>query len=59
MPMGEHVNLIVFAWLFVRSPQHRWPVVIMLTGIVRGACLLCWKTVQIIQSECPRWCLST
>jgi signal transduction histidine kinase len=23
------VNLIVFVWLFVRSQQHRWPVVIM------------------------------
>jgi hypothetical protein len=28
------VNLLVFAWLFIRSPQHRWPVVIMLTGQV-------------------------
>jgi len=23
------VNLIVFTWLFIRSPQHRWPVVLM------------------------------
>ena len=26
------INFIVFSWLFVRSPQHRWPVVIMATG---------------------------
>lgn len=26
------VNLIVFSWLFLRSPQHRWPVVIMALG---------------------------
>ncbi len=30
------VNLIVLVWLFVRSPQHRWPVVIMVTGILAG-----------------------
>jgi PAS domain S-box-containing protein len=23
------VNLIVFAWLFIRSPRHRWPVALM------------------------------
>jgi PAS domain S-box-containing protein len=26
------VNLIIFVWLFIRSPQNRWPVVIMLIG---------------------------
>ena len=26
------VNLSVFLWLFVRSPQHRWPVTLMLFG---------------------------
>jgi PAS domain S-box-containing protein len=30
------VNLIVFIWLFVRSPQHRWPVLIMVTGLLAG-----------------------
>ena len=23
------VNLVVFAWLFIRSPRHRWPVALM------------------------------
>jgi len=23
------INLIVFIWLFIRSPQHRWPVLLM------------------------------
>jgi len=31
------LNFMVFAWLFRRSPQHRWPVVIMLSGLVGGA----------------------
>jgi signal transduction histidine kinase len=25
------INAVVFIWLFIRSPQHRWPVAIMLT----------------------------
>lgn len=28
------VNLFIFVWLFIRSPQNRWPVVIMLIGQV-------------------------
>lgn len=23
------INLIVFTWLLIRSPQHRWPVLLM------------------------------
>jgi PAS domain S-box-containing protein len=36
------INLIAFAWLFIRSPQHRWPVVLMLAGQItaRGLYLL-------------------
>ena len=30
------LNLIVFCWLFLRSPQHRWPVVIILSGQIVG-----------------------
>jgi signal transduction histidine kinase len=26
------INFIVFGWLFLRSPQHRWPVILMATG---------------------------
>ncbi len=26
------INFIVFGWLFIRSPQHRWPVILMATG---------------------------
>jgi len=30
------VNLAAFIWLFIRSPQHRWPVALMLTGDIAG-----------------------
>lgn len=32
----EALNLIAFGWLFMRSPQHRWAVVIMLVGQLVG-----------------------
>lgn len=47
------LNLIIFIWLFVRSPQHRWPVVIMVAGMVAGRLLFVLQTAQIIQSELP------
>lgn len=28
------INLIVFTWLYIRSPQHRWPVFLMFIGQV-------------------------
>jgi len=30
------VNTAAFLWLFVRSPQHRWPVALMLFGEIAG-----------------------
>jgi hypothetical protein len=30
------INLIVLLWLAIRSPQHRWPVAIMLIGQIIG-----------------------
>jgi PAS domain S-box-containing protein len=51
------VNLIVFVWLFVRSPQHRLPVVIMLAGMVAGRLLLLLETAKILQSEVPPFAL--
>ena len=45
------VNLVVFAWLFVRSPQHRWPVVLMLTGQIVGRVAYVAHVGEAIQSE--------
>jgi PAS domain S-box-containing protein len=51
------VNLIVFVWLFVRSPQHRWPVLIMSAGIIAGRALLLLETAKILQSAVPPFAL--
>lgn len=39
------VNIGVFAWLFIRSPQHRWPVVIMIAGLAAG------RTIFLIETS--------
>lgn len=49
--------MIVFGWLFVRSPQQRWPVVIMMTGMVVGRALLLLETAKIIPSGAPPFAL--
>jgi PAS domain S-box-containing protein len=35
----EVLNLIILGWLFYQSPQHRWPVVIMMFGQIIGRTL--------------------
>jgi len=47
------VNLIVFAWLFLRSPQHRWPVATMLTGLMVARMLYLLEAAQAPQSNLP------
>lgn len=46
------INLIVFAWLFIRSPQHRWPVVLMAVSQISIRFILLGKdpsfTAQVI-----------
>jgi PAS domain S-box-containing protein len=33
------VNLAAFTWLFIRSPQHRWPVAVIVAGQLTGRAL--------------------
>jgi signal transduction histidine kinase len=47
------VNLIVFAWLFLRSPQHRWPVAIMLTGQVVARALYLLEAARALPPALP------
>jgi PAS domain S-box-containing protein len=47
------VNLVVFAWLFLRSPQHRWPVAIMLIGQVVARALYLLEATQALQPALP------
>lgn len=47
------VNLIVFAWLFQRSPQMHWPVAIMLAGQFGGRLIYLLANLNIFQSGLP------
>jgi len=49
----EHCKFIVFGWLFLRSPQHRWPVALMLAGQVAARLIYALGAVQAIQSDLP------
>ena len=47
------VNIIVAAWLFAHSSQHRLPVVIMLTGLVVGRVVYLVERAQVLQIDLP------
>ena len=45
------LNIIVLGWLFWRSPQHRRPVVIMLTGQITARLLYLLGMLNILRSD--------
>ncbi|MCJ7738444.1 MAG: histidine kinase [Anaerolineae bacterium] len=47
------VELAVFIWLFLRSPQHRWPVSIMMTGQLGGRVAYMLEAVEVVHSNLP------
>ncbi len=47
------INIVVLVWLFLRSPQHRWPVVIMITGQIAARTVFMLDTANIIHSDLP------
>ncbi len=47
------LNFIVFAWLFLHSPQHRWPVVIMAIGQIGMRALFVLEKVNLIHAVLP------
>jgi PAS domain S-box-containing protein len=49
----EVLNLIVLGWLFLRFPQQRWPVVIMLVGQLGGRTIYLLDKTNFIQSVLP------
>jgi signal transduction histidine kinase len=49
----EALNLIVFGWLLLRSPQQRWPVVLMLVGQLVGRMLFLLERVNLLRSIPP------
>jgi PAS domain S-box-containing protein len=49
----EIVNLVAFGWLFLHSPQHRWPVTVMLLGQFGGRTLWLLDRIGPLQSALP------
>jgi len=47
------VNISISIWLFARSPQHRLPVAILLTGLVVGHAVYLLEKTHIILSSLP------
>ena len=47
------LNLVVFTWLFLHSPQHRWPVAIMATGHIGVRALYVLEKANIVHSILP------
>ena len=47
------LKLIVFTWLFLHSPQHRWPVAIMVTGHIGVRALYVLEKANSIHSILP------
>lgn len=45
--------VVVFAWLFVRSPQHRWPVAFMLAGQIVARVLYFLEAAHVLPSGLP------
>ena len=45
------LNLAVFGWLFLHSPQHRWPVSIMVTGHIVVRLLFILEKANLMDAE--------
>ena len=47
------INLVAFGWLFLHSPHHRWPVVLMLVGQFGGRILYMLERTGLLHSVLP------
>ena len=45
------VNIVVLVWLFVRSPQLRWPVVVVLIGQIGARTIYGLDTLGLVRSQ--------
>jgi PAS domain S-box-containing protein len=46
-------NIVVLAWLFLRSPFHRWPVFVLLLGQLGGRTVFLLERFDILHSILP------
>jgi signal transduction histidine kinase len=47
------LNLIVLVWLFLRSPQHRWPVAIMVAGQIGMRVIYLLEKTYLVHFNLP------
>jgi PAS domain S-box-containing protein len=47
------LNLIVLVWLFLHSPQHRWPVALMVTGQIGVRIVYFLQQAYLVRSDLP------
>jgi signal transduction histidine kinase len=47
------INLVVLAWLFLRSPQHRWPAALMVTGQIGVRIVYFLQQAYLVRSDLP------
>ena len=45
------LNVVVLAWLFIHSPQHRWPAALIMVGLVAVRVVYALGTVGVIQPK--------
>jgi PAS domain S-box-containing protein len=53
LPIYAGINLIVFIWLFLRSPQHRWPIILMLVGQFTGRTIYILVKAEVLRFVLP------
>lgn len=46
-------NIVVLVWLFIRSPYHRWPVIVMLIGQCGGRIVFLLAKFEILHAILP------
>lgn len=47
------LNVVVLAWLFIHSPQHRWPAALIMVGLVAVRVVYALGAVQVIHTDLP------
>jgi signal transduction histidine kinase len=47
------VELIAFSWLFLRSPQHRWPIILVMIGQIGGRIFYLPGFINYLRTDLP------
>jgi PAS domain S-box-containing protein len=47
------LNVVILVWLFIHSPQHRWPAALIMVGLVAVRVVYALGTVQVIHTDLP------